>query len=41
MRNRKYEKCEIWEIGDTKNMRYEVWEIGDMRYKMKNMRYEI
>ena len=36
MTNRRYEKLEIWEIGDMKNMSYEIWEIGDMR----NMRYE-
>ena len=36
----RYEKCEIWEIGNMKIMRYEIWEIGDMRYKMRNMRYE-
>ena len=40
MRNMRYEKCEIWEIGNMKIMRYEIWEIGDMRYKMRNMRYE-
>ena len=34
----RYEKYEIWEIGDTRNRRYEIWdekyeiwEIGDMK----------
>ena len=33
MRNRRYEKYEVWQIADMRNMRYEKYEIWDMRYE--------